>query len=294
MSLAARYHRGAFQAIHDTIDGDGGLEGFSKDALAVGYQCYVPDEIAKRSYEERIIEKINGDTLKLQKNSSFFEKCLDNIKLKRWALPVPSEYLQHNKLAQQAGTRAAAVREWQLPFIDNDFTITVGHGAEFDGIRDECRAFGTGRIAIPSAPPTKAEQDDWETANAAQMQMLDDKLSRTKHPKQAIDAIRSAIIRNAVVAQNAFSRLEREDPDGWERLVKAKAQKRNALEFESGANTALPIDFLKKVKADYQAKVLQEMSSLSEDSALIIADEAIVEWLLSCPLNFYAPEPDGN
>ncbi|MES2738848.1 MAG: hypothetical protein V4672_21195 [Verrucomicrobiota bacterium] len=294
MSLAAQFHRGSFQTIPDNHGGDGGLEGFSKDDLAVGYQCYVPEEDAESSFATRILRKINSDTLKLKKNAVFFSKCLDAIKLKRWTLIIPAEYLKDNQLTQHVGVRTGEVRSWDLSFIDKQFTITVGSGAEFDGVRDRCREFGRKRINILTEPPTDTEQKEWELANEPKMQLLDDKLGKSKRPRLAISAIRSALVRNAVIAQNAFNRIEKEDPEGWERLVKTKSEKRDALELESALNTAIPAEFITKVKAEYQARALEVMPALTEAAARILADEAIVEWLFACPLNFFESESDGK
>ena len=294
MSLAAQFHRGAFQTIPDVLSGDGGLEGFSKDELAVGYQCYVPDEVAKRTIEERIIEKMNKDTLKLKQKASFFAKCLDTIRLKRWTLLIPREFMQHKSIAEHTGVRAQEVRSWNLPFIDANFGITISCGSEFDAYRQACLQFGRGRIKINLPAPTDEDRREWERSNAERMKVLDDKLNQTHHKPSVIQAVRTSLIQDAVKAQNSFAQLEKEDPEGWSTLVRVKAEKRDALELESALNTSVPADYLKTVMASYKARALQEMPALDDQAASILANEAIVEWLFACPLNFEATSSDAN
>lgn len=294
MSLAAQFHRGAFLAIPDAVSGDGGLEGFSKDDLAVGYQCYVPEEVAKRPLEDRIIDKMNKDTLKLKNNAPFFKKCLDTVRLKRWTLLIPREFMQHKSIAEHAGVRAREVRSWSLPFIDGDFSITISCGSEFDAYRQACLQFGRGRIGINLPGPTDEERLEWERINAVRMRVLDDKLNQTHHKPSVIQTVKASLIRDAVKAQNSFARLEKEDPEGWSTLVKVKAEKRDALELESALNTSVPAEYLKTVIASYKARALQEMPALDDQAANILVNEAIVEWLFACPLNFEATAPDGN
>ncbi len=293
MRLAARFHIGLFQSMPDKHSGDGGLEGFSKDVHAVGYQCYVPDDDAERTLSERIIDKINKDTLKLKKNLKFFSKSLCPFKLKRWTLLVPKEHFRDRAIVEQAGKRAGDVKSWNLPFIDDDFCITVSCGDEFDDVREEFRKLGQARINIKDVAPTTAEQQAWEESNAAQMPILDDKLNRSKSPKDAIKMLRNELIKRAVIAQNAFSRLKTEDPDGWEILVDAKAEKSSSLVIESTLNTAIPAVFIQKVINDYHSKVLKSMPSVTEEAARILTNEAVVEWLLTCPLQFYAQESNA-
>lgn len=294
MSLAAQFHRGAFLAIPDAISGDGGLEGFSKDDLAVGYQCYVPEEVARRPIEDRIIDKMNKDTLKLKNNAQFFTKCLDAIRLKRWTLLIPREFMQHKSIAEHAGVRAREVRSWNLPFIDGSFGITISCGSEFDAYRKACLEFGRSRIKIDLPTPTVEERREWERSNAVRMKVLDDKLNQTHSKPAVVQAVKDSLIKNAVKAQNSFARLENEDPDGWSTLVKVKAEKRDALELESALNTSVPTEYLKSVIASYKARALQEMPALDDQAADILANEAIVEWLFACPLNFEATASDGN
>ncbi len=105
--------------------------------------------------------------------------------------------------------------------------------------------------------------------------------------------LRNELIKRAVIAQNAFSRLKTEDPDGWEILVDAKAEKSSSLVIESTLNTAIPAVFIQKVINDYHSKVLKSMPSVTEEAARILTNEAVVEWLLTCPLQFYAQESNA-
>ena len=114
-------------------------------------------------------------------------------------------------------------------------------------------------------------------------------------PPESLAIIRDLLIECAVNAQNHFKRLENDDPEGWERLVKAKAAKGRDLRIQSLLNNKIPSEFLQEVMSEYKATALKVMSTLDEEAAQLLTNEAIVEWLLTCPLNFKRPIiPNGN
>lgn len=286
MRLAHLFHRGAFQKIPDSHQGDGGLEGFSKDELVVGYQCYALEDDAETPIPDRIIKKMNDDTLKLQKNEKFFADSFGPLRMKQWTLLVPPEKFKGRKFVQQAGRRAEEVKRWKLPFIADDFRITVSDGSEFDTTREKLRELEMARLAIEPVPLTDEAKKEWETLRAKEVPILDQKLGAMDRPADLVEQIRDQLIECAVVAQNAFKRLEKEDPDGWERLVKAKAAKGRELRTESLLNNKIPSEFLQKVINDYKAISLSVMPTLDDEAARILTNEAVVEWLLTCPLKF--------
>lgn len=286
MRLAHVFHRPGFQTIPDHHMGDGGLEGFSKDELAVGYQCYVPEEDALTPLVDRIIAKINKDTLQLKDRAKFFGECLGSQRLRRWTLLVPREYLRDRKCVQHAGKRQEVVKGWNLPFIADDFVITVGDGSEFDTTREKLRGLEKARLTIEPIPLSDEAKKEWEKSRSQQVPIFDEKLGNMDKPAAVVGHIRDQLIECAVNAQNAFKKLENDDPEGWEQLVKAKAAKGRELVLESALNNKIPTEFMKDVMADYKATTIKVMPALDDEAARILTNEAIVEWLLTCPLNF--------
>jgi hypothetical protein len=195
----------------------------------------------------------------------------------------------------QAGKRAEVVKSWNLPFIADDFVITVGDGSEFDTTREKLRELERSRLTIEPKPLSEDAKKEWEAARSTQVPIFDEKLSGMDKPPESVAILRDLLIECAVNAQNHFKRLENDDPEGWERLVKAKAAKGRDLRIQSLLNNKIPSEFLQEVMAEYKATALKVMATLDEEAAQILTNEAIVEWLLTCPLNFKRPSAtNGN
>ncbi|MEO7099190.1 MAG: hypothetical protein ABI162_07490 [Luteolibacter sp.] len=293
MILAAQFHgAGILQEIPDSHDGDCGLEGFSTDEAAVAYQCYVPEESAERSLTDRLIAKINGSTLQMQKKQNDLVASLAGVKIRRWYLLIPREYFRDRKVIEHAGKkRTEVVASWNLPFIANDFRIVVGYGAEFDGIaKSLADRLGLKRILFDSEIACAITTSEWEEGKSSEIQGMDQKLRKIKRPAQAIAYLRAELVRCAVIAQNSINNIRLEDPEGWEKVLLAKSEKAFSLRQESALTNLLPAQFFESLMKDFTDKLMRIMPSLAEDSARILTNYAIVEWLMACPLDFYSDQ----
>jgi hypothetical protein len=295
MLLASKYHRGAsgFQEIPDS-HGDCGLEGFTTDGSGIGYQCYVPEEAAESPLTERLIQKINNDTLKLKKYQNELTKILGPVKLKRWNLLIPKEYFRDQEVIQHAvGKRTELVTSWKLPFVDDDFRIVVSYGAEFEDLAESLKTLGMKRIELDGASIEPIAADAWESANAEHLGTLDGKLGRTKRSLPARKIVRTELIKCAVIAQNSLNRIRNDDPESWETIIRSKTEKAESLKMESALTSQVPAQYLQSVMDDYRANLAEKVPSLSDEAARILANEAVVEWLMACPLDFF-PENENE
>lgn len=291
MILAARFHgAGILQEIPDSHGGDCGLEGFSTDEAAVAYQCYVPEESAETPLTDRLIKKINDSTLQMQKRQDDLVLSLAGVKIKRWYLLIPREYFRDRKVIEHAGQkRTNVVVSWNLPFISDDFRIVVGYGAEFDDIaRSLADRLGHKRIEFDSEIANPVAMIEWEEGRPSEIQELDQKLKKIQRPTQAVAHLRNELVRCAVIAQNSINAIRLEDPEGWEKVLSSKSEKAHSLRVESALTQLVPAEFFEKVMSAFTEKLIKTMPSLSEDSARILTNDAIVEWLMACPLDFYS------
>ncbi len=239
----------------------------------------------------RLVDKINASTLQMQHRKDDLGNLLGGVKLRRWSLLIPKEYFRDQKVIQHAAKkRTEAIMAWKLPFIADDFRIVVGYGAEFEDIAKLLKNVGLKRINLDDSLADPEATEEWKLAHVGELSALDEKLDKTKRPRKAIEVVRSELIKCAVIAQNSVAKVRVEDPEGWASIIQAKAEKGRALKQESALTTLLPSQFLEQVMNDYRRKLSELMPSLGDDSALILANEAIIEWLIACPLNFYPPE----
>lgn len=94
--LLATHHAifgGSYQPVPD-LGGDHGLEGFTTDT-GEAYQAYA-DQNSKNNQERtrKQKKKISEDLAKLEKYRDFWEKMLDETRLKQWTLLVPDVTFQ--------------------------------------------------------------------------------------------------------------------------------------------------------------------------------------------------------
>src|SRR5262249_40286233 len=89
-----------------------------------------------KSHAERIAKqkkKITTDLGKLKKNKDFWVQTLQNIKLTRWSLIVPS--YDDKEVLTHARVKAASLAKEGLPFLDKSFQGFVETPADFKKAR---------------------------------------------------------------------------------------------------------------------------------------------------------------
>src|SRR5262245_61614001 len=87
--LRLRYALGDFVEVPDTVRGDCGIEGFSRDGNA--FQCYAPEgePLSAAELTAKQKRKIRTDLEKLRLNASRLEGLVGLTIFHRWVLLVP-------------------------------------------------------------------------------------------------------------------------------------------------------------------------------------------------------------
>ena len=282
--LAKRFHRSVgFQKVFDADHGDNGLEGYSFDGVA--YQCYVPEREGKRPLIDRIIDKVNKDTYKLKKYQKDLEKMLQ-VTLKRWELVVPREYLRDKAIAEHLGKRRKEVASWGLPYLAEDIKLAVSDDSIFQTEKEEILRRVLSPIVIDTGAPPDEVISSWKTDNVESESKLEQKLSRTPLSGKSLEGAKTSFIKYAILGQNNLHRIRKADQDAWELIKTAKERKEGNLELESLTTNLVPLEFLRKIMSEYASDLRNEVPVLDKEGAIHLANEAVADWLMRCPMMF--------
>jgi len=93
------------------------------------------------------------------------------------------------------------------------------------------------------------------------------------------------IVKNYISGNIVLKRLEDELPDTFRRVLELKEQKEGDLDTETVTLNLVPTQFFQETLESYQ-KQLSSTPGLSQRATHILANEAVADWLLRCPLEF--------
>lgn len=285
--LKRRYMNGSYQQIPAETHGDCGLEGFSSDD-ATAYQCYSAQgwSAPKQLYEKQR-GKITDDIGKFVANEVELKKLFGGVKIKRWKLVVPC--WMNKDLIKHAKIKQAFVRGANLSHVAPDFEVLIVTGEDF--IIEKQELASAGLHAFDVNPGTVADEvlTKW-LASADNLELVDNlrrksDLIGASRSKKHIERFQSRIVKNFISGSVVLDKLEKELPETHKRVIELKRQKEDALDTETLTHNAVPSDFFETTLHGFESQ-LASTPALSPRVAKILADEALADWLLRCPLDF--------
>lgn len=282
--LNLRYSPGQYQPIPDRDGGDSGLEGFASDGTA--YQCYAAEEpLSVDELTDKQRDKITRDTNKLAQNQSTLASMLGNIKISCWILIVPR--FDSKKILIHAETKSAEIRNKKLPILTPDFRIAVQDDSLFGAQRTALLKEVMSKLPVPVAKVPKQEIDVWAAANTELADTLETKLSKLNRPTGLLAPLKGQFIKHFLEGQNALQYIHANYPQLEESILSCKESKEGILATESLLSSALPSFRLSEILQEYRTCLQNDVAGLPRQVADILTYEAVADWLLRCPLDFY-------
>jgi len=282
--LLLRHHGpGNFQRIPDTDKGDAGIEGFSRSGYA--YQCYAAQGLydSKKLYEKQR-DKISADIGKFIANKAKLVPLLGPTRISRWILVVP--YFDSKEIVSHAESKASEVRSASLSYVTSDFAIQVVDGNAFAVERESLVRASLAQMEIPFPDANAQQISAFQVANNTLISNLERKLrallSSNDPVKEA--ALKEHLVRHHLTGQSALQHMQVAYPDTYNTMIQHKRIREAYLETERllpGANKTLQAEM-----QDYRNRLLKDVRGLTEAQADVFAWEAVVDWLLRCPLDF--------
>jgi hypothetical protein len=282
--LKMRYGVGQFVEVPDTVHGDCGIEGFSRDGTA--FQCYAVEEplaVAERTKRQKA--KLSGDLRKLIKNAAKLQRILGDTVLHRWVLVVPR--WEDKELQAYADQIAQEVRDANLSFIAADFAASIATGDDFLIERQQLVTTRMPSLRIATEEVRSEECEDWAEANDEVIQNLDRKSLTVCHNKQdQARKLREEYVRHYLRGKNALDKLRNEYPEVYEVAYRVKRDREVFLASESLIPDSLPPQKLRETLDRLRAELQSELPGMASFTVEQLIQEAVADWLLRCPLDF--------
>jgi hypothetical protein len=282
--LKRRYRiPGMYQHVPDE-NGDHGIEGYAMDGTA--YQCYSAQGwIEPKSLYEKQRDKITVDIGKFIANEAELVKLFGSLKIKIWNLVVP--YYSSKEIVKHGKVKAALVRGSNLAHADKDFTISVITEDDFSVERQELANASVTSFDVGLQNVPRETLDKW-LQNANNLSLVS---NLNRKAEQIVGAttgskltrFRLGIVRNYISGDIVLKQLEQDLPETFKYVKELKDQKEADLDTETTTSNQVPSNVFNETLQSYQAQ-LSKTPGLSERTMRSIANEAIADWLLRCPL----------
>ncbi|SRR6266566_4329233 len=277
---------GSYQEVPDAVKGDCGIEGFAKDGTA--YQCYAaqswpnPEDLLKRQKN-----KINADIAKFVKHEDELCELFGIVKIGQWNLVVP--YWSNKDLKKHGNGKASEVRDEGLRHVDKDFNISILTAEDFTVEERLLARLDLYQFDVAAPPVSPAELAAW-------MQGKDHlsfvgnltrkaKLINAQKTDQQREKFQARIVAQYIGGNVILGRLEQEQPEIYEKVIRYKTARETGLETDSFLNTSVPAEFVQVTQQDYRRE-LQAVPGISPRVADTLAREAVADWLLNCLMDF--------
>jgi len=285
--LKMRYSAGQFIEVPDTVHGDCGLEGFTRDGTA--FQCYAAEEpVTVGELTKRQKAKVARDLRKLIANATKLQPILGNTILNRWVLVVPR--WEDKQLQAYAEQIVGEVRKANLPFIGADFSAAIATGDDFLAERQQLATRRIEALRITAEELKATECEDWAEANDAFIQNLDRKVLVVCHKKaEQARRLRDEYVRHYLRGRNALDKLRNQYPQVYEVAHRVKQDREVFLASESLIPDSLPPQKLRETLERLRKELQSNLPGMADFTIEQLIYEAIADWLLRCPLDFPSP-----
>lgn len=276
---------GSYQHVPDA-NGDHGIEGYAIDGTA--YQCYSAQNWTdSKSLYEKQRNKMTEDIGKFIANEAELVKLLGSVRIKLWNFVVP--YYSNKDIIKHGKTKEVLVRNLNLAHADKEFTVSVITEEDFAVERQELANAGLSSFKVSLQKVPQETLDNWlqNANNVSLVSNLNNKAAQItgleSGPK--FTKFRLGVVRNYINGDIVLKRLEHDLPDTFKHVQALKDQKESALDTETTTLKLVPSDMFHETLKSYQAQ-LSKTPGLTENAARAIANEAVADWLLRCPLEF--------
>lgn len=286
--LSIRYPVGEFIAIPDTVRGDCGLEGFTRDGK--GFQCYVAEEpLTPAELTRKQKAKITRDLNKLSEYKDTLAQIFGPTVLSHWILVVPR--WEDKALMAHAEAKVQLLRSSTIPFISGSMVPSIVTAEHFSLERQKLVRVDGESLRIESTATHEGAVRDWVEDNDELVGNAERKTKAICHGNsEASRKLRDEIVRHYLNGQNTLDKLKITYPELFEAVAKIKKDKEHFLVTESLIPHSLPPQRWKDEVCKMQSEFQKAMPGLSNFNVEQLAHEAVADWLLRCPLDF----PEAN
>ena len=233
--LTMRYGIGEFLPIPDTVRGDCGIEGFTRDGKA--FQCYAAEEpLTPHDLTTKQKAKITRDTNKLVAYKDQLTRLLGPTVLKEWILVVPR--WEDKSLLAHAEEKLKLIRSVGISFISPTIVPGICTGDTFVVERQRLIQAGKDSLRINASLVDHTQIKDWVSANDTLVATLHRKTMTLRcQDERTARQLRDETVRQYLDGQNALAKLRRDYPELFEVVDRIKKDKEHCQRrFENRGN----------------------------------------------------------
>jgi len=267
--------------VPDKVDGDAGIEAFSRDGCC--YQCYaVEGEPSTAERYEKNRDKMTGDIRKFTTNTTALVALFGVTKIKRWVFVIPTH--DNKALVSHAQTKAAQVRDLVLSYVDGDFEISIATEDAFDVERNALLREGLQQLNLLPQEVHDDAVEAFADANSDQITKLTTKIAKVAKPKERTP-LKELLLGIYLKGEDALERL-RAYPELYEAFIALRNNRAKYVAMKSMTPAQPSQQFLHATINEFIDEVRSTIKGLGPQTAELLAHAASVGWLLECHLDF--------
>jgi hypothetical protein len=277
------YGRDKVQEVPARHKGDLGIEGFTHDGHA--FQCYaVQEPVSTKERYEKQRDKLTKDIGKLWSKRDDFANLLGDVKINCYFLLVP--LWDSKELIQHATSKAAEVKRWELPFVENDkFHIIVTNDDAFSFARAQLLARPP--ELVPISPATTDDARAWIESNLGLYEIMNRKLKAVFGDPVKRDRYIHSLLVKHIESGNMLTKLRSRFPDQWENAMSCIRSRESLLELEHlDGSSPSSTNVVKEIVQCLRTDLSRDAESIGPNAISGLAWGTIAEWLIRCPLDF--------
>lgn len=280
--LRRRYAPEQLVYLPATLDGDYGIEGFSKDGIV--YQCYADrNSLTLRNRTEKQQEKLYRDSRKLQKYAAELEAVLDGLVIENYFFLVPQFHAA--SLVAYAAERAKAVRGFNLGFLSESFSIHIKEPKDYPAELRAAEIDGSAKALIPDPSVDSEAIELFQGEKPDLISTLEAKLAALDMQPSNLEELRDELVRAFLVKEEVMGGLK-EWPETWEAVELRRQLRQEKLVIENQVDSAGAGERVGGLMNSYQADLIEHVGGLREPDAQRVAIGQVGDWLMRCPLRF--------
>ncbi len=175
-----------------------------------------------------------------------------------------------------------------LPCADADFSVCIEDDGCFALEQGMLLKEGVGRLHIKATAVAQNEIEEWSDANEGDVEILDGKLKRL--PSLTDDGrraeFRTFLVKQYLEGQSILSSLHDNYPELFQEVSLCKNHRETQLIFECSTSSGQAADTLNQSLTRFKDELLKNVGGIQSYTVDNLAMEAVVDWLLRCPLRF--------
>ncbi|KAA6338981.1 hypothetical protein EZS27_013061 [termite gut metagenome] len=280
-----KYEDEGYQSM-PAINGDYGIEGFTRDGKA--FQCYCPDNsnIDTDTLYEYQRNKITKDLGKLVTYEKQLKDYIAENTIKQWIFVTP--IYSKKDLVKHCITKAAEYKKLNLSILNANFDVLIhdldNFAKEIPVVLDYLNR------GIDFAPDNidDSQQLQWKNTSISLVDNANrkNKMLLSNASEQKIDTLTNLTVKRKMDGDSIVNYWRNSYAEDYEKFLRVVGIIEKEVIIECINPTTNNMKRYKDFETLVYTKLKATFSNLAEPMLLSVRDKVIADWILNCPINF--------